>query len=82
MNMATSELQRRSVRPESVAVQLERVPSAPADATVRHVDQLDTETLDAVYRAVADDRPVPAAETDLEPGEVIVFTDYYRVERV
>ncbi|ELZ18865.1 hypothetical protein NP511_13130 [Natrinema thermotolerans] len=82
MNMATSELQSRSVRPESAAVRLERVPSVPADATVRHVDQFETETLDAIYRAVTEDRPVSAAETDLEPGEVIVFTDYFRVERV
>ncbi|MGQ3411213.1 hypothetical protein ACT4ML_02995 [Natrinema sp. LN54] len=75
MNMAASTLRRRSLR-------LERVDSVATDATVRHVDQLDSETLGAVYRAVSDGRPVTTAETDLEPGEVIVFTDYYRVERV
>ncbi|QLK27493.1 hypothetical protein HYG81_07805 [Natrinema zhouii] len=63
------------------AVTLERVESVPADAPVRHVDQLEGETLTAFYEAVTDDRSVPAAEVDLEAGEIIVFTDYYRVER-
>lgn len=75
MNMATSTLRRRSLR-------LERVDSVATDATVRHIDQLDSETLGAVCRAVSGGRPVTTVETDLEPGEVIVFTDYYRVERV
>ena len=73
--MAASALRRRSIH-------LERVESVATDATVRHVDQLDSETLESVFRAVSENRPVPVAETDLEPGEVIVFTDYYRVERV
>ncbi|OLZ39792.1 hypothetical protein A6E15_01805 [Natrinema saccharevitans] len=81
MNMASSDLRRRAVRPEPPAVKLERIPSVPADATVRHVDQFETGTLDVIYHAVAENRPIPAAETGLEPGEVLVFTDYYRVER-
>jgi hypothetical protein len=71
---ATSEPQRRSVT-------LERVESVPTDATVRHVDQLDSETLAAFYEAVSTRRPVSASGTDLEAGEVIVFTEYYRVQR-
>ncbi|WP_222916954.1 hypothetical protein [Natrinema sp. SYSU A 869] len=82
MNMAASELRRRSARLEHADVRLERVESVTTNATVRHIDQFDSETLGAVYRAVSEDRPVSTAETDLEPGEVIVFTDYYRVERV
>ncbi|WP_254761926.1 hypothetical protein [Natrinema marinum] len=74
MSMPASELRRRSLT-------LERVDSLGAAATVRHVDQLDSETLTAFYEAVGDDRAIPAAETGLEAGEVIVFTDYYRVER-
>lgn len=74
MNMAASELRRRSLA-------LERVESVPADATVRHVDQLDSETFGAFYDAVTGDHCVSDPTPDLEPGEVIVFTDYYRVER-
>jgi len=82
MNMAASEPRRRSVQLDRVDVRLERVESVAPDATVRHVDQLDSDTLDAVYEALSADRPVPAGRTGLEPGEVIVFTDYFRVERV
>ncbi|AFO57697.1 MULTISPECIES: hypothetical protein [Natrinema] len=82
MNMAASERRRRSVRIEHADARLEQVESVAASATVRHVDQLDTETLAAVYRAVSNDRPVSTAATDLEPGEILVFTDYYRVARV
>ncbi|ELY41260.1 hypothetical protein [Natronorubrum tibetense] len=74
MNLASSEILRRSRH-------LERVESVTAEATVRHVDQLDTETLDAFYSALTADRPVSEADVDLESGEVIVFTDYYRVAR-
>jgi hypothetical protein len=72
--MAASELRRRSLT-------LERIESVPASATVRHVDQLDSETFEAFYDAVTGDHCVSAGATDLEPGEVIVFTEYYRVER-
>ncbi|WP_226039327.1 hypothetical protein [Natrinema sp. DC36] len=73
--MAASTLRSRSLT-------LERVESVERNATVRHVDQLDSETLAAFYGAVTGDRAVPVTATDLEPGEVIVFTEYYRVERV
>ena len=74
MNMVPGELLRRSRY-------LERVESVAAETTVRHVDQLDTGTLDAFYDAVTQGRPVTEADVDLEPGEVIVFMDYYRVAR-
>ncbi|WP_090619923.1 hypothetical protein [Natrinema salaciae] len=67
MDMAVSDLRRRSLT-------LERVESVATDATVRHVDQLDPEPLAVFYEAVTD-------ETNLEPGEVIAFTEYYRVQR-
>jgi len=73
--MAASTLRSRSLT-------LERVESVDLNATVRHVDQLDSETLAAFYEAVTGDRAVPVTATDLEPGEIIVFTDYYRVERI
>ncbi|MFB1063804.1 hypothetical protein [Natrinema sp. H-ect4] len=75
MDMAASTFRSRSLT-------LERVESVERDATVRHVDQLDSETLAAFYGAITGDRTVPITATDLEPGEVIVFTDYYRVKRV
>ncbi|WP_265108741.1 hypothetical protein [Halosolutus halophilus] len=77
MNMATSELSG-----PGRTLQLRPVATADADATVRHVDQLDEETLAAVWNAIETDRSLPAAGTDLERGEVVVFTDYYRVDRV
>ncbi|MBZ6495466.1 hypothetical protein [Natrinema longum] len=82
MYMAASEHRSRSVQLETVEVRLEPVESVGADATVRHIDQLGSGTLAAVYRAAATDRTVSVAETELEPGEVIVATDYYRVEPV
>ncbi|WP_436345734.1 hypothetical protein [Natronorubrum sp. FCH18a] len=74
MNMESSDLLQRSLH-------LERVESVTADATVRHVDQLDTETLDSFYEALTDGRSIPEADVDLELGEVIVFTENYRVTR-
>ena len=81
MNMAASEPSPRSVRLDRVDVRLEPVESVAPDATVRHIDQLDSDTLEAVYAAVSTDRSLSAAGTGLEPGDVIVFTDYFRVER-
>ncbi|WP_238387024.1 hypothetical protein [Natrialba swarupiae] len=50
-------------------------------ATVKHVDQLEAAALEEVREILAGERStVPQAST-LEEGEVIVFTDYYRVER-
>ncbi|ELY52960.1 hypothetical protein C493_15223 [Natronolimnohabitans innermongolicus JCM 12255] len=73
--MASSELRSRQRR-------LEPVESVPPTATVRHVDQLDTETLDYFYDAVENGRALPAdGATNLEVGEIIVFNGYVRVER-
>ena len=58
---------------------LECAESVSRDATVRHVDQLDAETLAAFYETVDGDGSTLDADVDLEPGEVVVFTDYYRV---
>ena len=71
--MATSSTTSRSLT-------LRRVESIDAAATVRHVDQFDEETLDAFYRALEGARPLAATGIDLEPGTVVVATDYYRVE--
>ena len=70
--MSSSELFRRPLV-------LERVDSVAADANVRHVDQLDAETLELFYDALETDRSMRAENADLEVGEIIVFTEYYRV---
>ena len=80
MNMATSELHRNDCPDRSL--HLERVETVAAAETVRHVDQLETETLDAFYATLTGTQSISVAETNLEPGEIIVFTDYYRVESV
>ncbi|QFU82622.1 hypothetical protein [Natronorubrum aibiense] len=75
MHMATSELRGSSLK-------LTRIESVSADATVRHVDQLESEALDTFYAAVEGNRPITAAEVGLDAGDVIVGTEYYRVDLV
>ncbi|SIR34219.1 hypothetical protein [Natronorubrum daqingense] len=77
--MASSELHHSDHCHQSL--RLERVESVTSDATVRHVDQLETETLETIYAALEGNRPIPATGTDLEVGEIIVFTEYLRVVR-
>lgn len=60
-------------------IRLERVESTGGDATVRHVDQLGTETLADFYDAIEGGTSMSHT---LEEGEIIVFGDYYRVERI
>lgn len=71
--MATSSTTSRSLT-------LRRVESVDAATTVRHVDQLDEETLDAFYRALEGTRSLAATGIGLEPGTIVVATDYYRLE--
>lgn len=81
MDMASSEHPRRSLHLDHRPLRLEPVDEIPGDATVRHVDQLDTETLEAFYDVLEAGRPDPSVSTDLEDGEIVVFTDYFRVSR-
>ena len=78
--MAFSEQSRSEslVRPVTVRP----VESVDSAATVRHVDQREPDDLEDFLALVAGDRAVAAAETPLEEGDVIVFTDYYRVASV
>ncbi len=73
--MATSETVDRSPT-------LRRVESVPADATVRHVDQLEEsaltwflETLESGVHASAS-----VEAHGFEDGDVIVFTAWYRID--
>ncbi len=59
-------------------MRLRRTGSVPPDARVRHYDEL----AEASQVAVAElaDRPRTAPESaDLEDGDVVKFTDYYRI---
>ncbi|SFS44251.1 hypothetical protein [Halostagnicola kamekurae] len=72
--MATSETVDRSPA-------LRRVESLPADATVRHVDQLEPSTLTWFLEAIEAGPTTAPVATDLEDGDVIVFTACYRIDR-
>ena len=74
MALSESTGQRLTVRP------VDRVHAADS---VRHVDQLSETARERFYDCVDSNSAVTTLEaTDFEPGEVIVFTDYYRVEGV
>lgn len=64
---------RLSVRP---------VDSVGGSSRVRHVDELDEASQQGLYEAVhGDGAPVAIAPgSDLRDGEVIVFTEYVRIE--
>ncbi|SEW13756.1 hypothetical protein [Natrinema salifodinae] len=51
--------------------------------TVRHIDELSDDTLQRFYEAIDSRAPIAGLDDpELEDGTVVVFTDYYRVERV
>jgi hypothetical protein len=59
---------------------LRQLDSVPADATVRHYDELDEPTQSAISAAVGGGRAFsPDDSTRLGPGDVVVFTGYFRV---
>ena len=67
-----------SLRETGRRIRLRRTGRIPPDATVRHYDELDDETQVAVTELAG--RPRTAPETgDLDDGDVVKFTDYYRV---
>lgn len=57
---------------------VESVDRVSESATVRHVDQLSTETRRALRELVDGEQ---RAVSGLEPGEVVVSVSYYRVVR-
>lgn len=72
MALSESTHRRLTVRP------VDRVHAADS---VRHIDQLSEPARQRFYECVdANSAPVTLEATDLEPGEVIVYTDYYRVD--
>ena len=75
--MATSEQSHTDLGSRQVTVR--RVESVAPPATVRHIDQLEAAALEEFLALLGSDRAVTAAETSLSVGDVIVFTDYYRI---
>ncbi|NHN41466.1 hypothetical protein G9C85_07415 [Halorubellus sp. JP-L1] len=67
----------------SDGLRLRRTESVPADATAKHVDQLEDRTYRRIAgRSTGETVEVPASRTRLSAGDVVVSTDYLRVERV
>ena len=67
-----------SLRDTGRRLRLRRTGRIPADARVRHYDELDDEE-QGVVRELAGE-PWTAPETgDLDDGDVVKFTDYYLV---
>ncbi|MDB2244385.1 hypothetical protein PM076_04105 [Halorubrum ezzemoulense] len=67
-----------SLRDTGRRLRLRRTGRVPADARVRHYDELDDDEQEIV-RELADE-PQTAPETgDLDDGDVVKFTDYYQV---
>lgn len=63
-------------------VQVEEEERIPADATVRHYDELAEPAKERLPALVDDGRGQvgPRVVADLTAGEFIKYTDYYRVE--
>ncbi|WP_241981536.1 hypothetical protein [Halorubrum sp. GN11_10-6_MGM] len=59
-------------------LRLRRTGRVPADARVRHYDELDDDEQDVVRELAGDPRTAPETG-DLDDGDVVKFTDYYRI---
>lgn len=70
VNMALSEVQRSGLS-------VRRVESVRSEDAVRHVDELSDEELSAFLAGV---NGASVGTGPFDDGEVIVFTDYFRVE--
>ena len=60
---------------------LQRTESVHPSDRVRHVDELTDEELDRVIALLESESILPGGETGFTDGELIVFTDYYRITR-
>lgn len=64
----------------SECLRLRRTDTVPGDASVVHVDQLDDATFDDVHRATTDAAGELPPTSTLSAGDIVVYTDYLRVE--
>ncbi len=67
-----------SLRESNRRMRLRRTGIIPADARVRHYDELGEETQVTVRELAGRPRTAPEAD-DLDDGDVVKFTDYYEV---
>ncbi|WP_224268328.1 hypothetical protein [Haloprofundus salinisoli] len=56
-----------------------RTETVPAGARVRHFDELDESAQQLVLEAANGQLTNTATVSDLRSGDIVVFTDYYRV---
>ena len=60
---------------------LSRIAAVHAASHVRHVDELSDDAVEQFYDLLGSDSPsASVSEAAFDDGEVIVFTDYYRVD--
>ncbi|MFC6989297.1 hypothetical protein ACFQJD_12330 [Haloplanus sp. GCM10025708] len=63
---------------QSRELRVSRTTAVPADARVRHFDELDDDSQQ--YLAAVESGETPAAmPTGLASGDVVVYTDYFRI---
>ncbi|SFH62509.1 hypothetical protein SAMN04488066_11317 [Halorubrum aquaticum] len=67
-----------ALRDEGRRMRLRRTGRVPPDARVRHYDELEEATQAAVAELAGRPRTAPES-ADLEDGDVVKFTDYYRI---
>ncbi|WP_224449033.1 hypothetical protein [Haloprofundus salilacus] len=63
----------------NTTVAVTRTDSVPAGARVRHFDELDESAQQHVLAAANGQLTNTASVSNLRSGDVVVFTDYYRV---
>lgn len=80
--MAFSELSSDELLGRPLTVRAVEPTDVAATDPIRHVDQLESATYQEFYELLEGGQSLHADETGLEAGEVIVFTDYYRVEPI
>jgi hypothetical protein len=67
-----------SVRETNRRMRLRRTGTIPADTTVRHFDELAAETQAAVAALAGGPWTAPEP-ADLDDGDVVKFTDYFKI---
>ena len=67
-----------SIRDAGRKLRLRRTGRVPADARVRHYDELGDEEQQIVWELAGEPRTAPETE-NLDDGDVVKFTDYYLV---
>ncbi|XVH32188.1 hypothetical protein ACNS7O_03120 [Haloferacaceae archaeon DSL9] len=65
---------------DSSVVSIEPVETLSAETSVRHYDELDERTQASLWRLVSEPADeVTTADIRLDPGDVVVFTEYFEI---